>query len=276
MTLHVAALRNAGVAALCVVASAVYAAPPLRLCALAHNLPYSAREGARGFDVEVAANVAQALARPFEAVWIDNPEVLQEIDDSDFPVHRLRKGACDAIFSMPGPARDTLKNLPGLALGSAYYGAAFELFGPPGTPPYLKALKARDVAIQAQTVASFAIAFLHGKQRTYFVPRAALEGVTRGEADVALLWGPTAGWQLRQLPALDLAIVEGYAPPAALAWNLHVATRAADPALREAIDTALDAMTRDGMLAKIAADYGIPWHAPFPVTYSLTELNKLR
>lgn len=254
----------------------VTAAPALRVCLLAHNLPYSARDADRGFDLEVARATAAALARAFEPVWIDNPTVLQEIDDSDFPVHRLQKGACDAIFSMPGPARDTLKGLPSLALGAPYYGAAFELIGPPGTPPYLKALKSRPVAIQAQTVASFAIALLHGRQRTYFSPLAALEGVQRGEADVALVWGPAAGWQLKERPALGLSVAANYAPPPALAWNLHVATRAADNALRAALDQSLQEMVADGRLQQTAAAYGIPWHGPFATTYSLTEMNKLR
>lgn len=270
--------RAGGVLAalLCAISGAAGAASPLRVCLLAHNLPYSARDGAHGFDVDVARAVASALDRAFEPVWIDNPAVLTEIDDSDIPVHRLRKGACDAIFSVPGPARDTLKRLPTLALGEAYYGAAFELIGSPGTPPHLKALKAKAVAIQAQTVASFAIALLHGRQRTYFAPRAALEGVARGEADAALLWGPTAGWQLRQPPALGLGIAEGYVPPPALAWNLHVATRADEAPLREAIDGALARAATDGALARAASAYGIPWHPPFAATYSLTEMNRLR
>lgn len=260
----------------CVAFVQVAAAPPLRVCALSHNLPYAARDAGKGFDIDVARAVAARLDRPLELVWTDNPATIQEIDDSDFPVRRLAKGACDAIFSMPGPARDTLKGLPALALGAPYYGAAFELIGPPDTPPYLKALRDRPVAIQAQTVASFALAMLHSKQRTYFSPRAALDGVEQGEAVAALLWGPTAGWQLHQQATPALKVAVGYSPPAALAWNLHVATLATDEALRGALDAALAGLAASGTLQRVAADYGIPWHAPFPTTYSLTELNKLR
>ena len=263
-------------AALCAWGMSAAAATPLRICALSHNLPYSARASDNGYDVDVARAVAAKLARPLATVWVDNPAALTEIDDSDYPVHRLQKGACDAIFSMPGPAGDTLKKTPALALGAPYYGAAFELIGPPGTPPYLKALRDKQVAIQAQTVASFAIALLHGHQRTYFSPLAALEGVARGEASAALVWGPVAGWQLKQQPALALSIAEGYAPPPGLSWNLHVATRTEDEALRDTIDRTLAALSAEGSLARIAGQYGIPWRAPFAVTYSLTELNKLR
>lgn len=253
---------------------AAQAAPPLRVCLLAHNLPYSARAGEQGFDVDVARAVAARLARPLVPVWTDNPTAIQEIDDSDFPLERLARGACDAIFSIPGPARDSLRGTSGLTLGGAYYGAAFELIGPAGTPAELRTLRRKRVAIQAQTVASFALAMLHGRQQTHFSVRAALDAVAAGDADAALLWGPVAGWQLRQAPPLALAIATGYTPPAALAWNLHVATRAEDAALRAEIDRALAALA-DSLPAQAAA-WGVPWHAPFAATYSLTEINTLR
>jgi ABC-type amino acid transport substrate-binding protein len=262
------------VPALLLLCAAATNASPLRVCLLAHNLPYSAGDGAQGFDVDVARAVAARLQRPLEPVWTANPTTIQEIDDSDFPLERLVRGACDAIFSIPGPARDSLRDAPGVALGAAYYGAAFELIGPAGTPSALRDLRGKRVAIQAQTVASFALAMLHGRQQTHFSVRAALASVATGEADAALLWGPVAGWQLKQTPPLALSIVEGYAPPAALAWNLHVATRAQDAALRTHIDDALAALA--GQLPALAAAWGLPWHAPFAATYSLTEINKLR
>lgn len=249
----------------------------LRLCALSNSLPYSAREGARGFDVGVAQALAKRLNKTLEIVWTDNGEGrLQEIDESDYPLRRLAKGDCDVLLSIPGPARDILKEAPSLALGQPYYGAAFELIGPAGTSGQLKALRTKPVAIQAQTVASFAIAILQGKQRTFFSAQEALEGVARGEATAALLWGPAAGWALKQSPASGLAIASGYEPPAALAWNLHAATRGKDEGLRVEVDLALGELARDGELAAIAAQWGIPLHAPFATTYSLTEINKLR
>ncbi len=258
------------------VCSQASAAPELRVCLLAHSPPYASRDEDKGFDLDVAREVATKLGRSLQPVWTDNPVAIQEIEDSNIPLRRLTKGACDAILSVPSPAKDTLKEYPALALGAPYYGAAFELIGVAGTPPYLKDLHEKQVAIQAQTIASFAIAILQGKQRTYFSPRAALEGVQRGEAAAGLLWGPTAGWELQQSPKLALEIAKGYEPPPALAWNLCVATRDKDAALREALDGVLREMTAAGRLQALAARYGMPWHAPFATTYSLTEINKLR
>ncbi|MGH8595935.1 MAG: substrate-binding periplasmic protein [Gammaproteobacteria bacterium] len=251
-------------------------AAPLRVCLLSHNLPYSAREAANGFDADIARAVAGALEHEFVPVWIEHPASIQEIDDSDIPARRLARGECDAIFSVPGPARDSLKGFPTLALGVAYYGAAFELIGVSGIAADLKALRAKPVAIQAQTVASFALAILQAKQRTYFSVGSALDGVVAGDAEVALLWGPTAGWHLAQYPALSLRVAEAYEPPAALRWNLYVATRLEDKVFRKEVDMALRKLHSDGEIERSAARYGIPFHAPFATTYSLTEINKLR
>jgi ABC-type amino acid transport substrate-binding protein len=264
------------IAALLVVVALPAAALDLRVCLLSHNLPYSARDTDNGFDVDVARAVASVLKREFVPIWIENPTTLQEIDESDIPTQRLAHGGCDAIFSVPGPARDSLKGSPTLALGVPYYGAAFELIGPPTIPGYLKALREKPVAIQAQTIASFALAILQAKQRTYFSVSSALAGVTAGDAYAALLWGPAASWYLQQHPALKLAIPKGYEPPAALRWNLCVATRSDEQALRAAIDTALAELRASAKLDRIAADYGWRLHPIFTTTYSLTEINKLR
>jgi hypothetical protein len=61
-----------------------------------------------------------------------------------------------------------------------------------------------------------------------------------------------------------------------LAWNEHPATRGKDEALRSAIDAALVKLTSSGRLPELAAEAGIPWHAPFAKTYSLGEMNNLR
>lgn len=252
------------------------AAPPLRVCALSHNLPYTDEATTGGFDLDVARAVAEKLGRPLEVVWSDNGEGLKEIDESDFPLHKLARGTCDVLMSIPGPARDSLKDAPGLVLGNAYYGAGFELIGPPGLSPRLKDLQDKPVAIQAQTVASFALVMLHGRQHTCFSPAEALASVGRGDAAAALVWGPTAGFELARNPAQGLAIAQGYTPPAALAWNLHPATRGSDAALRADVDGALASLVADGALARLAKPWGIPLHAPFASTYSLTEINKLR
>lgn len=246
----------------------------LRVCFLENNLPYSSSKDNAGFDVDTAKAVAEALGRPFTAIWTTNFTKIDEIEESDFPTRKLSRGECDVIFSMPG--QDAIKDSPKLAIGAPYYGAAFELIGrEKNAPNNLTTLGNTPVAIQSQTIANFV---LHARKvpiRTFFSTVEAVNGVVTGDATLALLWGPTAGWHLHNHPDLKLFFVEGYDPPAAVRWNEHVATRKTDAGLREAIDNALQKLAESGALQEFAKRYGIPFHQPFSSTYSLAEMQKL-
>ena len=252
-------------------------AVPLRACLLANNLPYSSRSDATGFDLDTARAVARIIERPLEPVWASNATEIDEIEDSNFPVGKLARGACDVIFSMPGPATETLGGERNLVLGEAYYGAAFELIGCAAeVPSRLRGLRGRTVAIQSQTVAHFALLMVQAQPQTYFAVEAALDGIANGDADAGLLWGPTAGWRIHKGATEQCNFVTGYNPPAAVRWNLHAATREADSELRLRIDAALLDLSTTVRLRKIGARYGMPVRAPFESTYSLGALNALQ
>lgn len=272
------ALRGLAAFAAFAAAGACHAeAAPFRVCLLAHNAPYSLKAENRGFDLDTATAVAQRLGRPLEIAWTDNNPHIDEIDDSDFPLRKLAKGACDAIFGIPGPASDTLRETPSLTVGENYYGAAFELLSCEADPPRsLRALRGRKVAIQSQTVAHFATLMVRGAPSNFFSIDDALAALRAHETDAALLWGPTTGWRLVNEPGKPCGFVGGYAPPAAVRWNLAVATRRQDAELRKDIDAALAELRAQGEFAAIAARYGVPAHAPFEQTYSLRALNELQ
>ena len=247
----------------------------LRVCLLEDDLPYSSRQNTSGFDLDTATAVAEALNRPLAPVWIKNNTHIDEIEDSDLPTRRLSRNECDAIFSVPGP--DAVKDSPKLTIGAPYFAAAFEIIGrESGTPTTLAALGEKPVAVQSQTIANFVLNAHRAKMLTFFSTEEALRGVAKGEAAAALLWGPTAGWYLRNHPELGLFFVSGYDPPAVVRWNEHVATRKSDVALREAIDQALARLNESGALQPLSERYGIPFHKPFATTYSLAEMQKLR
>ena len=246
-----------------------------RGCFLEDNLPLSSVKENNGFDFDTAKAVAGALNRSFVPVWTKNDTQIQEIEESDFPTRKLGRNECDAIFSMPG--EDAIKDAPKAALGAPYYGAAFELIGREGTSQTnLNSLGDTPVAIQAQTIANFVLSARKAKMRTFFSIPSALEGVTKGEASLALLWGPLAGWYLRNHPEAKLTFAAGYEPPAAICWNEYVATRKTDTELRTQIDAALAKLSGDGTLKTLMERYGIPVHKPFAATYSLAEMQKLK
>ena len=254
-----------------------WAAEPaeLRVCFLGNNLPYSAEKNASGFDLETAQAVAEALARPFTPVWIDNASTIIELEESDFPLRRLSRGECDVLFSVPGP--DALDGSTKLAIGTPYYGAAFELVGRSNgsVPVSLDTLSETIVGVQAQTVAQFVLHYHKVKHQTFLSPAAALKAVAAGEVPAVFLWGPIAGWHIKSHPEDGLALVAGYQPKPVVCWNQHVATRKTDVTLREEIDRALAKLTAAGALEALFAKYGIPPHRPFAQVYSLAEVRKL-
>ena len=252
-------------------------AAPLRACLLANNLPYSSRSDANGFDFDTARAVARILERPLEPVWTANATDIEEIEDSNFPVRKLARGECDVIFSMPGPAAETLGSDQTLVLGEVYYGAGFELIGCSAElPSRLRGLRGHTVAIQSQTIAHFALLMVQAKPQTYFTVGAALKGIANGEADAGLLWGPAAGWRIQQAMVDGCSLVSGYTPPAAVRWNLHAATREVDAELRLRIDAALLDLSTTTRLREIGARYGIPVRTPFESTYTMGALNALQ
>ena len=245
----------------------------LRVCFLGNNLPFSSQQGEHGFDVDVAQAIARTMGRRLVPVWVKNDERITEVDESDFPLRRLSKNDCDAILSVPG--RDAVREASNVTVGNAYYGAAFELLGREGqTPASLHDIEHQVVAVQAQTIASFILESLKISMQTFFSTEESLAAVTTGGAQLAFVWGPTAGWYAKQNPEANLTFAT--AEPISVArWNEHAATRTEDKALRTAIDAALTRLRKSGELKTIAGRYGVPLYPPFEKTYDVMEMFRL-
>lgn len=246
---------------------------PLRVCLLANNPPFSVREDDTGFDVDVARSVAADLGRAFAPVWVAHDERITEVDESDFPLRALSRGDCDALFSVPGP--DAVRDAPEMTVGRPYYGAAFALMGRAGRiPASVREVEAQAVAVQAQTIAGFILEALAVSIQTFFSTEEALDAVADGKAELAFVWGPTAGWYAKTHPEAQLGFAAGE-PLSVARWNEHVATRETDAALRDEIDAALTRLRSRGTLQTLAERYGVPWYAPFETTYDVIDMLKL-
>ncbi|HVP31757.1 MAG TPA: transporter substrate-binding domain-containing protein [Myxococcota bacterium] len=240
-------------------------APPLRVCLLAHAAPLSDRASGGGLDVDVMSAVATQLGVGFEPVWIENAAVVTEVDEGDLPLVPLARGRCDAVASVPGEA--ALREAgDALELTRAYYGAAFELVG--GEASDLAELRGRTVAVQAQTVAHYALQGSGVRWISRSTPAEAVAALDAGAADAALVWGPALG-PLSRTPAA------GWQAPQGLRWNEHVAVRASDAALARRIDDALAALAARGEIARLARAHGVPDHAPFDTTSNAGALAAL-
>lgn len=240
---------------------------PLRVCLLTHDAPRAAQESGKGFDIDVMKAVAERLGRPFEPVWIPNPPLMTEVEETDLPLKPLARGECDAVPSVPGEG--ALGELDrALALSAPYYGAAFELVGAKDVAPDLAALKGKTLVVQSVSVAHRVADGL--KTRVIARPTAAgqLAALDSGAADAALVWGPELG-PLAHKP------VAGWVAPPVLRWNEHVAVRAGDGALKEDIDRALGALREDGTIRSLLTAHGLPPHPPFDEVFSPALLAAL-
>ncbi len=236
-------------------------APPLRLCAEAHNMPFSDRRG-EGFENQIATLVARRLGRPLQYVWL-RPDV-------DLAAIQPGQSACDAVIAEPHPT-------PGMETTVPYYWSSYvlltradrhldmaslrdprlknlrigvEAIGRRGlfTPPAQELLEAGlgdrlipfDISPTTQTTAAPAQS-----------SRAALvQALARGQIDVAAVWGPAVG-QLAQESSVPLRvsiITDGDAFSTrkdhfglqTMQFQISMGVRRGDDALRRALDRVIE------------------------------------
>ena len=243
-----------------------YGAGMLRVCLHEDDPPRSERVGERGFDVDVMRRLAERIGRGFEPVWIETPPTMTEVEESDLPLADLVRGRCDALASVPGEL--VLGALAArIALSRPYYGAGFELVGADSLPNDLRQLRGTRIGVRTVSVAHLVLESLGVEWAGRKTAAELLAALEAGEVGGALIWGPS-------LATLGGRPKEGWTPPAALRWNLHLATRRTDPLAAE-LDTALGRLVRSGEITRLLESYGIPPHAPYTTVFSRATLEGL-
>jgi mxaJ protein len=240
-------------------------APPLRVCADPNNLPFSNARG-EGFENRLAELLAQELGTRVEYLWWAQRR--------GFVRNTLGAGGCDLIVGVPAGWDPVLATRP-------YYRSAYvfvwrrdraldvrslddprlrhlvvgvQLVGDNGvnTPP-AHALAARGIVAN---VRGYSVLGDYGRPN----PSAAiLEAVVQGDVDVAIVWGPLAGYFASRLGApLDWAPVTPAAEPPALRFTFAIAAgvRKDNVVLRDRVQTALD--RRAAHVNAILDAYAVP------------------
>jgi mxaJ protein len=246
-------------------AAPVTGAAPLRVCADPNNLPFSNARG-EGFENRLAELVARELGTRVEYTWWAQRR--------GFVRQTLGAGACDLIVGVPAGWDPVLATRP-------YYRSTYvfvwrrdrafdvrslddarlrqlvvgvQLVGDNGinTPP-AHALAARGIV---DNVRGYSI---YGDYATPNPSTAILEAVARGDVDVAIVWGPLAGYFADRLSApLDWAALTPAVDPPALRFTFAIAAgvRKDAAALRDRVQDALD--RRAGDVQAILDAYGVP------------------
>ena len=228
------------------------AADTLRVCADPDNLPFSRAEGPdRGLYVELAELVAGRLGLRSEYAWFLSNYGRRAVRNT------LLADRCDAYFGLPDDAefmgRSVIRTRPFLDVG-------YTVIGPrPLALSSLDDIKGRRVAVQFGTTPQLLLAIRPGfRAVTFKLAEEAMEALTRGEADVAFLWGPTAGYfnKTRLGGAYAIVPIAGEG----LQWHAAVGVRKGLDSLKADLDRVLDQLKPE--INTLADKYGFPLGRP--------------
>lgn len=247
-------------------ASPVTTLPPiLRVCADPNNLPFS-NERLEGFENELAELVGRDLGVPVEYTWFAQRR--------GFLRSTLNAGACDVVMGLPTSVEAALTTRPyyrstyvfvtrrdtavqprsfdDAVLRTARIGVP--LVGDDGAnAPPAHALSRRGII---RNVVGFSV---YGDYRRESPPSAIIEAVAHGDVDVAVAWGPTAGYfASRQAVPLAISPVEPQIdqPFLPFVFDISLGVRRDAPELHARLDELLQ--RRKPEIDEILARFHVP------------------
>jgi mxaJ protein len=238
---------------------------PLRVCSDPNNMPFSNQKG-QGFENRIAEVVARELGRPMVYFW--SPQ------RRGFVRNTLKAGRCDVMMGVPADS--------GLLLPTrAYYRSSYAFVS--RRDRHLRVRSFDDARLKTLTIgiqitgddynnppAAQALATRHiiDHVRGYTVygdyskadpQRDVVDAVADGRVDVAVVWGPLAGYYARrEQAAIDVIPVRpGHDGPAlAFAFDIAMGVRREDRTLRDALDAII--VRRHAEIRRILMSYGVP------------------
>jgi mxaJ protein len=254
-------------AALALVApAATAAAEPLRVCADPNNLPFSNRAG-EGFENALAELVAQALARDGVAYeWFPQRR--------GFVRNTLGAHLCDVVLGVPAHYELVRTTRP-------YYRSTYVFVyrradrAPPSSldDPELRALKIGVPVVgddYASTPGAAALGrrglvrnivgfSVYGDYSEPHPPSKIVDAVARGDVDLAIAWGPLAGYfAARAAAPLAIAPVTPAvdAPYIPFTYDIAMGVRKDDIELAAALDEVI--ATHGAEIRAVLERFGVP------------------
>lgn len=237
----------------------------LRVCADPNNLPFSNARG-EGFENAIARLVAQDLGRTLSYVWWPQRR--------GFVRHTLAAGTCDLIIGVPATfamARPTrpyyrstyvfvsrrdrhlhLRSLDDPALRQLRIG--IQITGEDyANPPAAQALASRQII---ENVRGFPV---YGNYATPFPLDGVMSAVSAKAVDVAIVWGPLAGFVARHAgvpldlvpvtPAIDQRVLR-------FTFDISMGVRRNDAELADRLNDVIE--RRAGDIRRILLSFGVP------------------
>lgn len=241
----------------------------LKICADPNNLPFSnARE--EGFENKIARLIARDLGAAVEYTWWAQRR--------GFVRNTLKAGKCDLVMGAPTGFELVLATKPyyrstyvfvypksaGLNISSLddprlrMLKVGVQLIGDDfaNTPP-AHALTRRNII---QNIIGYTV---YGDYREPNPPARIVEGVAKGEADVALVWGPLAGYfaKRQRVPLAIVPVSPRIDPPdLAMEYDIALGVRRGEHAFKAELEAILDRRRAD--IRKVLNEYGVPLVEP--------------
>jgi mxaJ protein len=241
----------------------------LRVCADPNNLPFSNRNG-EGFENRLASLLARDIGARVEYTWWPQRR--------GFVRNTLNMNDCDVLMGVPS-------HLKGVDTTRAYYRSTYAFVTPrrrhlgltslddprlarlrigvqmigddfANSPP-AHALSARGLV---QNIVGYSVLGDYSQPNP---PARIVEAVARGDIDVALVWGPVAGY-FASRQAVPLAVTplppQADSPALPFSFAISMAVRSGDSARRAALDRFIAAHHRE--IDRLLDLYAVPRVAP--------------
>jgi mxaJ protein len=246
----------------------VLASAPLQsfhVCADPNNLPFS-NEAGEGFENRIASLIAGELGVPLRYTWWAQRR--------GFVRSTLKAGLCDAVIGVPAAMDMLLTTTPYYRSAYAFVALAgrdlvirsfddprlrelrvgVQLVGDDGsnTPP-AHALSRRQITAN---VVGYTV---YGNYAEANPSSRILDAVARGDIDVAIVWGPLAGYfATRVSRRLALSPVEPEVDPPflLLAYDIALGVRHGEHAWKDRLEAVLQRRRKD--IDAILDEYGVP------------------
>jgi mxaJ protein len=240
--------------------------PPLRVCADPNNLPFSNDRG-EGFENKLAEMLAADAGARVEYTWWAQRR--------GFVRNTLRAGECDVLLGVPAEFEMAQTTRPhyrsayvfvsredhGLNLGSLdddrleELRIGVQLIGDDfSNSPPAHALSARGIV---HNVVGYSVLGDYSQPNP---PARIVEAVAAGDIDVALVWGPLAGY-FASRQAVPLAVQpitpQADSPSRPFVFDISMAVRRGDTARRQMLENFI--VRRLAEIDRLLADYGVPF-----------------
>jgi mxaJ protein len=241
------------------------AAAPLRVCADPNNLPFS-NQRREGFENRIADIVARELHRPLTYFWLPQRR--------GFVRNTLTANQCDVVMGVPAesemlrPTRPYYRStyvfvsrqdralhlrsfddprLKTLTIGIQVTGDDY------ANPPAAQALAARQIV---QNVRGYTV---YGDYSQPDPPRGLIDAVANKDVDVAVAWGPLAGYFASRAPVpMEVTAVSPQADSrfVRFVYDIAMGVRRDDTVLAQRLDDVI--ARRHDEIRRVLIAFGVP------------------